>query len=128
MKKSADSRNNSKFLDAYLLFRHVHLNPAILTAHNNNLIKVVLARYNQTIVDVKTFTFSAGSKSLSINNAVLGLIPKSLLFTMIRNADFIGSLDTNPYVFRHFDISDLSLFVTGKRENSEVIFIDMDNE
>ena len=59
------------------------------------------ARYNMTRVELKTFTFSTGSKSLSIDNAVLGHVPKRLLFSMVKNADFIGTIDTNPYKFRH---------------------------
>ena len=66
-----------------------------------------------TRVELKTFTFSAGSKSLSIDNAVLGLVPKRLLFTMVKNADFIGTMDTNPYKFQYY-IIDFSLFVNGK--------------
>jgi hypothetical protein len=55
-----------------------------------------------TRVDLKTFKFSAWSKSQSIDNAVLGPLPKRLLFSMIKNSDFNGSVDTNPYKFRHY--------------------------
>jgi hypothetical protein len=34
-------------------------------------------------VALKTFTFEAGSKFLSIDNPVLGTLPKRLLFTML---------------------------------------------
>ena len=60
------------------------------------LSKRVLTRYNLWRVDPKTFIFSAGSKSLSIDNGMLGPTLKRLLFTMIKNAHFNGSLDTNP--------------------------------
>jgi len=56
-----------------------------------------------TRVELKTFIFSAGSKSLPIDNAVLCPVPKRLLFTMVRNADFIGTMGTNPYKFQHYD-------------------------
>jgi len=67
-----------------------------------------------TRVELKTFTFFAGSKSLSIGKAVLGPVRKRLHFTMVKNADFIGTIDTNPYNFQHYDISDFSLLVNGK--------------
>jgi len=67
-----------------------------------------------TRVELKPFTFSARSKSLSIDNAVFGPVLKRLPFTMVKNAVFIGSMDTNPYKFRHYRISDFSLFVKGK--------------
>jgi len=81
-----------------------------------------------TRVELKTFTFSAGSKSLSIDNAVLVHVPKRLLFTIVKNADFIGTIDTNPYKFRHYDISDFSLFVNGIQYPNEDISLGMDHE
>ena len=101
--KTPDSKTIFKFFYANLLVRRVHLNPAILSAQTIAVNKGVLARYNVTRVELKTFTFSAGSKSLSIDSAVLGPVPKRLLFTMIKNTDFNGSLDTNAYKFRNYD-------------------------
>jgi len=81
-----------------------------------------------TRVELKTFTFSAGAKSPSIDNAVLGHIPKRLLFTLVKNADFIGTIDSNPSKFRHYDISDFSLFVNGKQYPNEILSLGMDHE
>jgi hypothetical protein len=106
----------------------VQLNPAILEAQEKALEKGALAQYNMTRVDLKTFTFSAGSKSRSIDNAVLGPLPKRLLFTVIKNTDFNGSVDTNPYKFRHYDISEFSLYVNGRRVPSEGLSLYMDHE
>jgi hypothetical protein len=72
MNKSADTKTIFKFLDGYLSVRRVLPNPAILEAQEKALEKGALARYNVTRVDLKTFTFSAGSKSRSVDNAVLG--------------------------------------------------------
>ena len=66
------------------------------TAHKAVLDKGGVARYNMTRVELKSFTFSSGSQSLSIDNAVLGPVPKQIIFTMIRKKDFLGSIDTNP--------------------------------
>jgi len=128
MNKSADTKTTFKFLDAYLLVRRVQPNPAILEAQEMALEKVALARYNMTRVDLKAFTFSAWSKSRSIDNAVLGPLPKLLLFTMIKNNDFNSSMDTNPYKFRHYDISEFSQYVNGRRVPSESLPLDMDHE
>jgi len=80
-----------------------------------------------TRVELKTFTFSGGSKSLSIDNAVLGPVPKRLLFTMVKKADFIGTMDTEPYKFQHY-IRDFSLFVDGKHNPNEGRSLGMDHE
>jgi len=114
MKWSVDLKTVLKFLGAQLLVRRVRPNPVIMLAHNSTLSKGILAQYNLTNVEVKTFTFSDGSKYVSIENAVLDPIPKRLLFTMVKHIDFIGSLDNNAYNFQHYDISDFSLCMCGK--------------
>ena len=128
MYKSAHTKNTITFLDAYLLFRRVQPNPAILEAQEKALEKGALARYNMTKVDLKTLTFLGGSKSRSIDKEVLGPIPKGLLFTMIKITDFKGSVDTNPYKFKHYDISEFSLYGNGRRVPSEGLSLDTDHE
>ena len=104
--KAGDSKTEFKFLGAQLLIKHVKPDPVMLLAHTSTLNTGALARNNMTRVVLKMFIFSAGSKTLSIENAVLGPVPKRLLFTMVKNAEFIASIDTNPYKFRYYDISD----------------------
>jgi len=128
MNKSYDSKTIFKFLDGQLLVRRVRPNPVILFAHNSKLKKGNLARYNLTRAEIKTFTFAAGSKSLSVDNAVLRPIPKRILFTMVKNIDFNGSLDSNPYKFQHYDICDFSFFVNGKQIPNEGLTLGMDHE
>jgi len=81
-----------------------------------------------TRVELKKFTFSAGSKSLPIDNALLGPVPEDLIFTMVKNADFIATVDTNPYKFQHYSISDFLLFVKGKQYPIEGLSVGMDHE
>ena len=56
-----------------------------------------------TSVELKTFTYAKGFQSLSIDNAILGLIPKRLIFAMVDNGEFLGSLTRNPFKLQHFD-------------------------
>jgi len=128
MSKEADSKTPFKFLEAHLLVKGVKPDPVKLLAHTATLNTRALARYNMTRVEIKTFTFSAGSKSLFIHNAVLGPVPKRLLFTMVKNADFIGTVDTNPYKFQHYDTSNFSLFVNGKQYPNQGLSLGMDHE
>jgi hypothetical protein len=115
MDKDADSKTVFQFLDAQLWVRRVRPNPAIPLAHKAVLSKGGVARYNMTRFELKSFTFSSGSQSLSIDNAVLGPVPKRILFTMIKFKDFLGSIDTNPYFFRHYDLRDFARYVNGKQ-------------
>ena len=90
------SKTIFRFLSARLHVRRVRANPRILLAHNETL-NIRLAIYNLTRVELKTFAFSSGTQSVSIDNAVIGRIPKRLLFTMLANKDFVGNMNTNPY-------------------------------
>jgi len=58
----------------------------------------------------------------------LGFVPKRLLYTMVKNSYFVGTIDTNPYKFHHYDISDFSLFVNGKQYPNEGLSLGMDHE
>ena len=106
MNKTADTKTTFKFLDAYLMVRRVQPNPVILEAKETAMESGALSRDNMKRIDLKTFTFSAWSKSRSIDNAVLGPLPKRLLITMIKDSDFNGLVDRNPYKFRLYDISE----------------------
>jgi len=99
MSKEADSKNTFKFLDAQVLVKRIKPDPVMLLAHTCTLNTGAVARYNMTSVELKAFIFSAGSKSLSIDNAVLDLVPKRTFFTTVKNAQFIGLQDTNPTNF-----------------------------
>jgi len=81
-----------------------------------------------TRVELKTFTLASGSKSVSIDNCGLGHLPKRILFTMIKNSDFAGSIDCNPYKFQHYDLSSFALFVNGKHIRKEGFTLGMDHE
>ena len=47
---------------------------------------------------------------------------------MVKNADFIGSLDTNPFNFRHYDLSHFTLFYNGRPIPSEGLPMNMGHE
>ena len=128
MNKDAESKTAFKFLDAQLIVNRVRPSPVILLPHNAALSKGAIDRFNLTRVELKTFTFSSESRSLSIENALLGPIPKRLLCTMVKNTDFLGSLTTNPYFFRHYDINHFALHVNGKQIPSEGLPLAMDHE
>jgi hypothetical protein len=86
--KYPDSKVTFKILEVRLLVRHIELSVVILYAHNKSLEARALAKYHLTRIEVKTFRFSAWSQSLSIDNAVLGHLPKRLLFTLVKKENF----------------------------------------
>jgi len=84
----ADSKVKFVFKEARLYVKRIRPNAKILTSHNEALLKGYPATYNFTRVELKTVTFASGSRSLSMGNAVLGVLPKSLIFTMVKNRLF----------------------------------------
>ena len=76
MNKYAETKTVFKFLDDQLLVNRVRPSPSLLLAYNIALGKGALARYNLTRFELKSFTFSSGAQSLSIDNAVFETIPK----------------------------------------------------
>jgi hypothetical protein len=107
MHKNGETKTTFKFLDAQLLVRRVRPIPAILIAHTSTLSAGSLARYNLTRVELKTFTFCSGSKSLSIDNAVLGPLPKRPPFTMVKTRILSVPYTATP---THFYITILVIF------------------
>ena len=110
MNSNPDTKGTFKFLDAELVVRRIRPSPKIFVAHNEALSKGIRALYNMTRVELKTFTFAGGFQTLSINNAVLGALPKHLIFTMLKNTDFLGSGNSNPYNFRHYDLTSFTMY------------------
>ena len=104
-----DTKVYFKVLEALLYVKR------IITAHNEALLANYPVRYNLTRIELKTFTFAAGSQSLSIDNAVLGRLPKHVIITMAKNTDFLGSMSSNPFNFRHYDLTHYAMYITGKQ-------------
>jgi hypothetical protein len=115
MNKDANSTTQFKFLDAKLFVKRIRAHPSILLAHN------------EILNEIKTFTFSNGARSPSIDNAVIGTFPKHL-FTMLKNTDYLGTIDSNPYNLKHYDINYFSLFVKGKQYPNIGLTMDMGHE
>jgi len=128
IKKDAETMTVFKFLDAQRFVNRVRPSLSLLLAHNIAHGKGTLARYNLTRVELKSFTFYSEAQSLSLDNAVLGIIPKRLLFTMVKNTKFLGSVTKNPYHFRQYDLSSFAWNVNGRQVPTEGLSLSMDHE
>ena len=121
----SDSSTKFQFLEAYLIVKRIRPNPSYLIEHNTTLAKGSHARYNLTRVELKTFNFLPGTKILSLDNVVLGQLPKRQLFTMIKNKDTKGSLDTNPFYSNHFNLKHITLYKNSTPIPNEGLPLDM---
>lgn len=103
---------NVRILEATLYIRRVVINPDVLIAHNNILSKTT-AKYPLTRVEIKTVSLHAGIYGESLDNVVLGQLPKRLLIAFVKNRAYVGNRTLNPFNFEHFNLNYLSLYVDG---------------
>jgi hypothetical protein len=80
--------------------------------------------YPVTHTQIRTFTASSGVQQVSIDKAFLGQIPERILIAMVKNTAFVGSANTNPFHFYHFDMTNFVLYVTGVQHPSEPLTMD----
>lgn len=112
-----------KILDATLYVPHVTVNPQILLSHETVLMKKN-AIYNYNRVEVKSYTISPGSQTMTIDNVVLGRIPNLLIFGMVDNKAYCGNRSLNPFNFQHFDMKSIYLIVNGVQVPAQPIETD----
>ena len=62
-----------------------------------------------------------------MDNAVMGPISKSLLFSMVKNR-FPGLFGHKPKKFRHYHLNSFVMFVNGKKVPNEGLSLGMDHE
>jgi len=53
----------------------------------------------------------------------MGRIPKRLLFTVIANNDFLGTINTNSYKFQHFGLRSFAMYVNGRQSLARVCLL-----
>ncbi|XP_072758702.1 uncharacterized protein F54H12.2-like [Anoplolepis gracilipes] len=76
-------------LDASLLLRRAKISAGVLLAHARMLSKVT-AKYPLMRVEVKTFTIHSGIMAESLDNAILGQLPKRIIVGFVNNKAFNG--------------------------------------
>ncbi|XP_048511132.1 uncharacterized protein F54H12.2-like [Athalia rosae] len=85
-------------LEASLLVRRVKISPGILLAHARTLAKGT-AKYPVTRVEVKAFTIHAGVQAETLDNVILGQLPKRVILGLVSNKAFNGHRQQNPFNF-----------------------------
>lgn len=116
-----------KILDATLYIPHLTLNNEVLMSHQTVMQKKN-AVYNYNRVEVKSYTVSPGSQTLSIDNVVLGRLPNLLIFGMVDNRAYCGKRSLNPFNLQHFGISQFFLLVNGVQVPATPIEFDFTNK
>ena len=98
--------------EAALFVRRVKINPSILMENERTLAKST-AKYPIMRVQLKSNVLHARIHGESIDNVILGQLPKSVIIGFVKNAAYNGDRSMNPFNFDHFDINYISLRVDG---------------
>lgn len=98
--------------EAALFVRRVKINPSILMENERTLAKAT-AKYPITRVQLKSNVLHAGIHGESIDNVILGQLPKRVIIGFVKNSAYNGDRSLNPFNFDHFDINYISLSVEG---------------
>ena len=91
--------------DAALFIRKVKLNPNLSTEHNKILIQGKHAKYPVRRGVVSTCTIPQASMSMNKDNVLHGQLPNRVVVGLISNRAFNGSVERNPFEFKHFDVN-----------------------
>lgn len=101
-----------KITEASLFVRRVKISPGILISHANSLAKTT-AKYPITRVEVKNVVLHSGIQAESMDNVILGQLPKRIILGLVSNLAFNGNRTLNPYNFNHHNLNYLALYVDG---------------
>ncbi len=109
---AAKTEPSMSIIDCKLFVRNVGVNSVVRLAHEAGLAKEN-AIYPYQSTDLKNFVVSRGLSNVSIDNIFNQKIPKLVVFAMVSNKAFNGSLDENPFRFQHFDCNFVGLYKDG---------------
>jgi len=63
---------------------------------------------------IKTFLINSGIKSQHIAQLVRGKLPRSFIISFVSSKAFDGDHASNPFVFEHFNLSNMNVYVNGE--------------
>ena len=94
--------------------RLVQANPAILSAHNRNLLEGHEAVYPIRRAVTATYTVPPGTRSESRTIQVGGQCPERLFVGLVAHDGVNGTYDHNPFAFKNFGVSKMELVRNGQ--------------
>ncbi|XP_044019520.1 uncharacterized protein F54H12.2-like [Aphidius gifuensis] len=96
MDNTEDGNYKVNILEATLIIRRAKLNPSVLVAHSKALAKTT-AKYPLTRVEVKSFILAQGILSNTLDNIILGSLPKRIVVGLVDNRAFnVGGKALSP--------------------------------
>jgi len=90
--------------EAILYIRRVKVNPSIMMAHARTL-EYGNAKYCVNRVEMKTISVPIGLHTKTLDNIVIGQLPKRLFLAMVESSALNDDIKQNPFNFQHFNVN-----------------------
>lgn len=103
----------TRFLDASLFVRKQVLFPSIVLSHQKLLEAGHSALYPFKMSDVKSFSIPISNQMFVEENMFLGSVPSRIVVALVPSSAFVGQYSSNPFVFKDYGISFISLNVNS---------------
>lgn len=106
--------------DMTLIVRQLTVSPEILKSVSRGV------RYPLTRVIMKDNQIPAGGKSLNINQFHHGILPTKIILALVKSDALVGTYTENPFNFKHYNLSELSLRINGHVLDGTALKFDYD--
>ena len=111
LKTTGDFVVKVDFLDTNWTVHKSQVTPQLLSGLNYGLSKAP-ARYAITRADVRHTTIPANVLDYSLDNIVIGVLPRRVFLGLVSNDAFNGQT-TDPFRFQHYNVNFVSAFIDG---------------
>lgn len=116
MAAQPNARFKVRIVDCKIFVRKVKLSPSVFMAHAKAF-EAGNAKYPIRRVICKTFTVPQGNLDFSQENLFTGQVPTRLVLGCVDNDAFNGAYDKNPFNFKHFNLSQLKVYIDGQQQH-----------
>ena len=101
-------------LDATLFYTKYKLEDVLFQSHLSTFKRGGTAKYPISYTEVKPIPINSGMSSVSIDNAYHGELPYQLVVAMVDEKAVNGDIGSNPFEFKHNNISNISITYNGR--------------
>ena len=115
-----DATFKVKIHECKLIVRKIRLSPSIFLAHAKAL-EMGNAKYPIRRAICKTFTVPRGNLDVNQENLFSGQLPTRIVIGCVDNDSFNGAFHKNPFNFKHFNLTQLKIYLDGQQQSLKPI-------
>ena len=104
-----------QIVHASMFVRKVKLMPSVFLAHAKTL-ENGTAKYPIRRVVCKSFAVPQNYRDVSHEKLFSGQLPTRVVVGLVNNRAFNGHLENNPFNFKHYHLSEISLYLDGQQQ------------